>query len=140
MNAVASAPAGVLDVALRRQQHVGLGLGEREAFDVALDGLARDGGFIDVGILAALAGAKGEDIEIDPDLAQQVAAAWASGGEVDAGRGVHGWKSAGRCTGRRMRTGACGGDLPQILMGFARGHATVSMARARLRVAATYSR
>jgi hypothetical protein len=70
--------------------------------------------FIDpfAGILAALAGAEDQHVEIDPDLAQQVAAARAVGGKVDAGRGVHGRRSARPGADARMRAGAWGDGLP----------------------------
>jgi len=87
--------------------HPGLGLGQCEAFDVALDRLVGQGGLVDVGIFAALAGAEDEHVEIDPDLAQQVAAAGALGGEVDARRECHGRACGAR---RRRRSGSDGRD------------------------------
>ena len=55
-----------------------------------------------LGVLAALAGAEGQHVEVDADLAQQVAAAGALGGEVDARCGGHGMAfGRGRSAGRR---------------------------------------
>ena len=55
-----------------------------------------------VGVLAAFTGAEGQHVEVDADLAQQVAAAGALGGEVDARCGGHGMAfGRGRSAGRR---------------------------------------